>query len=405
MWSESVLRQDSPHLQRRVERLQRAHKARYGTLLTILLGAVIVFLAWANIFQIDEVARGAGEVITDSRVQVIQSVDGGVLQELLVREGDRVESGQILARLDQTRFASSVGEINARLYALRAKVARLRAEVVGSDDLVFPSELTEQAPETVQVEEALFDQRRTGLSEELRTLQVAVDLAVRELKLIRDLHEAGDSSGSELLRAERGLNEAEAGLINRRNRFLEEARLELTQAEDEIAQNEQLLIRRLEEQAASVFTALVPGIVKNVRVTTVGGVLGPGEELMQIVPIEDELLIEARISPADIASVAPGLEVNIRFDPFDYTIYGAAPGVVTYVSADTLKEESEQGTAVYYRVHVTPEYTPVRTTTGQTLEIVPGMTAQVDIRTGHRSLMDVLLKPLRKTLQESFGER
>jgi adhesin transport system membrane fusion protein len=332
-------------------------------------------------------------------------VDGGVLKELLVREGDRVEPGQVLARLDQTRFASTVGEINARLFALKAKVARLRAEVVGSEELTFPEGLQEQAPETTGIENALFEQRRTGLSEELRTLRVAVNLAERELELVQDLHDDGDASGSELLRAERGLNEAEANLVNRQNRFLEEARLELTRAEDEIAQNEQLLIRRLEEQASSVFTALVPGIVKNIRVTTVGGVLAPGEELMQIVPIEDELLIESRVSPADIARVEPGLPANIRFDPFDYTVYGAAPGQVTYVSADTLKEETEQGTAVYYRVHVKPDGPPVQTTTGRMLQIVPGMTAEVNIRTGRRSVMDVLLKPLRKTLDESFGER
>ena len=234
---------------------------------------------------------------------------------------------------------------------------------------------------------------------------MAVDLATRELALVQDLYSNGDSSGSELLRAKRGLNESEAALVNRRNRFLEDARLELTKAEDEIAQNEQLLIRRREEQANSVFTALVPGIVKNIRVTTVGGVLGPGEELMQIVPVDDELLIECRVSPADIARVAPGLVANIRFDPFDYTIYGTAPGKVVYVSADTLKEQSEQGTQVYYRVHVKPDSAPVRTTTGRQLEIVPGMTAQVNIRTGRRSMMDFLLKPLRKTLNESFGER
>ena len=405
MWFDGAASEDSPYDQRRIARLQQAHRGRHRSMLVVLAVAVVVFILWASVFQIDEVARAGGEVITGSRVQIIQSVDGGVLSELLVREGDRVEPGQILARLDQTRFASTVGEIDARLFALKAKVARLRAEVVGSDELTFPEGLTERAPETTRVEQALFEQRRTGLSEELRTLRVAVDLAGRELVLVQDLHDDGDASGAELLRAERGVNEAEAELINRQNRFLEEARLELTRAEDEIAQNEQLLIRRLEEQENSVFTALLLGIVKNIRVTTVGGVLGPGEELMQIVPIEDELLIESRVSPADIARVKPGLEANIRFDPFDYTIYGGAPGTVVYVSADTLKEESEQGTQVYYRVHVKPDSSPVRTTTGRSLEIVPGMTAQVDIRTGRRSLMDVLLKPLRKTLNESFGER
>jgi adhesin transport system membrane fusion protein len=405
MWFEGAINDTSPRHQRRIERLQQAHRAGHGTLLIVLTVAMAAFIIWANVFHIDEVARAGGEVITDSRVQIIQSVDGGVLSELLVREGDRVAPDQVLARLDETRFASTVGEIQARLFALRAKVARLRAEVVGHDQLTFPEGLSEHAPETAQVEKALFEQRRKGLSEELRTLRVAVDLAARELKLVKDLFEDGDASGSELLRAERGVNEAEANLVNRRNRFLEEARLELTKAEDEIAQNEQLLIRRLEEQANSVFTALVPGIVKNIRVTTVGGVLRAGEELMQIVPIEDDLLIESRVSPADIARVEPGLTANIRFDPFDYTVYGAAPGRVIYVSADTLKEESEHGTQVYYRVHVKPDSSPVLTTTGRALEIVPGMTAQVDIRTGRRSLMDFLLKPLRKTLNESFGER
>lgn len=397
--------QSSPRARRRIERLQQAHLGRHGPVLIVLAVAIAGFVVWANIFQIDEVARARGEVITSSRVQVIQSVDGGVLNEMMVREGDRVAPGQVLARLDQTRFASTVGEIKARLFSLKAKVARLRAEVVGREKLTFTDGLEQQAPEIARVERALFEQRRTGLSEELNTLQVAVTLAKRELALVQHLYDAGDASGSELLRAERGLNEAEAGLVNRRNRFLEDARLELTKAEDEIAQNEQLLIRRLEEQTNSVFTALVPGIVKNIRVTTVGGVLGAGEELMQIVPVEDELLIESRVKPADIARIEPGLVANIRFDPFDYTIYGAAPGKVVYVSADTLKEESERGVEVYYRVHVKPDSFPVRTTTGRSLAIVPGMTAQVDIRTGRRSMMDVLLKPLRKTLTESFGER
>jgi membrane fusion protein, adhesin transport system len=405
MWSERAAIDGDTRDRRRIARLQQAHRGRHGIVLTVLAAAFVAFVAWASLFQVDEVARAGGEVITGSRVQVIQSVDGGVLKELLVREGDRVEPGQVMARLDQTRFASSVGEINARLFALRAKVARLRAEVVGQTELMFPDRLQERAPEITQVELALFEQRRTGLTEELRTLRAAVDLASRELALVRELHDNGDASGSELLRAERGLNEADANLVNRQNRFLEEARLELTRAEDEIAQNEQLLIRRLQEQESSVFVALVPGIVKNIRVTTVGGVLRAGEELMQIVPVDDELLIETRVSPADIALIQPGLPASIRFDPFDFTIYGAAPGTVTYVSADTLKEQTERGTAVFYRVHVKPDGPPVRTSTGRLLEIVPGMTAEVNIRTGGRSLMDVLLKPLRKTLNESFGER
>ena len=405
MQAEHLSTTATAHGERWVNRLERAHRGRYRPVLIAALLGICAFTIWAMVFQIDEVARAVGEVVTESRVQVIQSVDGGVLAELLVREGDRVAPDQVLARLDQTRFASSVAEIRVRLNALNAKVARLRAEVVGAPDVEFLDDLETVAPMSTRVERALFDQRRTGLSDELRTLSVAVDLARRELELVKTLHDNGDASGAELLRAERGLNEAEASRVNRRNRFLEAARLELTEAEDEIAQSKQLLIRRREAQSDSVFTAVVPGIVKNIRVTTVGGVLGPGEVLMQIVPVEGDLLIEARVSPADIGRVVPGLPVNLRFDAFDFTIYGAVRGTVTYVSADTMKEATEEGTAVYYQVRVKSDDPEVRTTTGRKLTLVPGMTTVVDIRTGRRSLMDVLLKPLWKTRNEAFSER
>ena len=210
---------------------------------------------------------------------------------------------------------------------------------------------------------------------------------------------------SEVIRVERALNDADARRVNRKNKFLEDARIELTHVEDEIAQNEQVVMQRQQQFDANVFRALVPGIVKNIKITTVGGVLRAGDELMQIIPVDDDLIVEAKILPADIARVGKGLSANIRFDPFDYTIYGSVEGEVVYVSADTLKEETSRGEEIYYRVHVTSKSSPVTTTSGRELSILPGMTAQVDIRTGDRTLMDFLLKPLRKTLSESFGER
>lgn len=343
-------------------------------------------------------------MIASSRVQIIQAVDGGVLASLNVREGDSVESGQILAQLDQTRIGAAVKEIDARLSALKAKAARLRAEVTEAESLVFSEEVL-RFPELVQVEQALFKQRRLGLAEELRTLEVAVRLAREEVSLIENLSASGDVNRSEVIRAERALNDTEAKLINRRNRYLEEARIELTKAEDGIAQNVQILTQRQQQYEDSVFKALVPGIVKNVRVTTVGGVLRAGEELMQIIPVGDELLIEAKVRPADIANVKTGLEATIRFDPFDYTIYGAVVGEVVYVSPDTLKEDTFRGEEIYYRVHISTSTNPVQTTTGRVLDILPGMTAQVDIRTGDRTVLHYLLKPLRKTTSEAFGER
>lgn len=405
MWFDRFTSEDDAAVQARVDRLENFHRGRHGLLLKLTPILLLIFVVWASFFRIDEVAMATGEVIASSRVQVIQAVDGGVMAQLLVKEGDRVKPGQVLARLDQTRVGATVGEVQARLFGLQAKAVRLRAEVTGAAEPAFLKDMPEGYQEIARVEQALFRQRRVGLNEEIRTLKVAVNLARNELELVEQLLSTGDVSASELLRARRGLNEAEAQLVNRKNKFLEDARLDLARAEDEIAQNEQVLTRRQQEQQDSIFTAQVAGIVKNIRVTTVGGVLRAGEEIMQIVPVDDELIVEAKVSPADIARVRKGLEANIRFDPFDYTIFGSVPAKVIYVSADTLKEDTSHGPEIYYRVHVSPATHPATTTTGKELEILPGMTAQVDIRTGDRTLMDYLLKPVRKTISESFGER
>ena len=301
-------------------------------------------------------------------------------------------------------IGAAVKEVDARLSALRAKATRLRAEILGNKTLVFADDLL-RFQEQIKVERALFEQKRTTLSEELNALKIGVDLAREESKLIKELSTSGDVNRTEVIRAARSLNDSEAKLLNRKNTYLEDAGAELAKAEDEIAQNVQILTQRKQQLEDSIFKALVPGIVKNVRVTTIGGVLRAGEELMQIIPVGDELIFEAKVSPADIAQVRKGLNATIRFDPFDYTIYGGVIGEVVYVSADTLKEETGQGEEIYYRVHVSSKTNPVTTTSGKVLDILPGMTAQVDIKTSDRTVLNYLLKPLRKTLAESFGER
>jgi adhesin transport system membrane fusion protein len=404
MFFDSFFANDDSNNNESVKTLENYYKRDYSLVLYVLLIGLVVFVVWAWMFRIDQVAKATGEVIASSRVQIIQAVDGGVLSALNVREGDTVAEGQVLAILDQIRIGAAVNEVDVRLSALLAKATRLRAEVTAADKLVFPADV-QRYPDLMYVERALFKQKKLGLSEELRTLTVAVNLSREEAVLIKALSDTGDANRSEVIRSARALNEAEAKLINRKNNYLEDARSELTRADDEIAQNIQVLAQRKQQLADSVFTALVPGIVKNVRVTTLGGVLRAGEELMQIIPIGDELILEAKISPRDIAQVENGLEATIRFDPFDYTIYGGVIGKVVYVSPDTLKEESNRGEEIYYRVHISTLTNPVTTTSGRQLAIQPGMTAQVDIKTSDRTVLNYLLKPLRKTLAESFGER
>ncbi|MFT5720789.1 MAG: adhesin transport system membrane fusion protein [Motiliproteus sp.] len=395
---------DGAHNSAVIKRLETYHERRLSPLLLVLLLGMGAFVYWASHFMIDEVARASGEVITSSRVQVIQAVDGGVLSSLDVREGDRVEQGQVLATLDDTRFEAMVNEIVARLSALKAKEVRLRAEITQAQALDFPEDLL-QFPDLIEVETALFQLRRDGLRDEIKTLQTAIRLSDEEVGLVEELADSGDVNRSEVIRTERMLNDAEAKLIVRKNSFFEESSSELTRVEDNIAQNEQILTQRKQQLQDSVFVAQVAGVVKNISVTTVGGVLRAGEELMQIIPVDDVLLIEAKISPKDISRVRTGHQATLRFDPYDYTIFGGVIGEVVYVSADTLKEDTRNGEEIYYRAHIKTATSPAVTTTGRELEIQPGMTAQVDIRTGRRTVMEYLLKPLRKTLTESFGER
>jgi adhesin transport system membrane fusion protein len=404
MWSE-LFDDEEMRNRKRAERLERYADHHHSLLILLLLSGLVAAGFWANRFMIDEVARGPGEVIASSRTQVIQSVDGGVLRELPVREGDRVESGQVVARLDETRIGAAVKEIEARLAALQARAVRLRAEVTGRPKLTFSPFLTGNYRELTELEDALFTQRRDGLREELANMSEAIKLADEELKLIRKLENRGDSNRSEVIRAERALNDAQAKHIHRRNTFFEETSAELARVEDEIAQNEQVLTQRRQQLEDSTLITPLSGIVKNIVITTVGGVLRAGDTLMEIVPVDDELLIEARITPADIARIDVGLTATLRLDPFDYTIYGGVPAEVIYVSADTMKEKQSTGEEIYYRIHLRTTGSRVKTTIGRELELTPGMTAQVDVRTGERSLVDVLLKPVRKTLSQSFGER
>ena len=377
---------------------------RPSKVLWVLVAAFFAILVWSYFYRIDQVVRGPGTFIATSRVQVIQAVDGGMITSLKVKEGDRVAQGQVLATLDDGRSLAAVRELDGRLAALYAKAARLKAEIAGADFVKFPAAV-EKFPEIIRVETALFNQRTSGFQEEMRTAAVAVSLAREDAQLVTNLASNGDVSRSDVIRAQKAVNEAEAMMINRRNKYLQEVGTDLTKAGDEIGQNEQVRAQRLQQLENTVLKASVPGIVKNMRLTTAGSVLRAGEELMQIVPVDDDIIVEVKVRPTDIAQLRLGLPANIRVDPYDYTIYGAVAGKVSYVSADTLKEETRAGEQVYYRVHVTTKGAPVVTQTGKEIEILPGMTSQVDIRIGDRTVLEYLLKPLRKTLTESFGER
>lgn len=377
---------------------------RGSIVIWILLLAFIAFLIWSMIFELDQFVRSQGQVVSSSRVQIIQTVDGGVLSEVNVKEGEIVQPGHILARIDQTRFAAQTNEIKFRVLALMAKVARLRAEVTQTVP-DFPRELATHQ-DLIDLELTIYKQRIKRLMDESSSQNRFVELARHEKALLDELEKTGDIAQTEILDAERKIVEAESKLEAIRNDYYETSSQELAKFEDELAQNSEVLRQRTELLRSSVLKAQVYGIVKNLTVTTLGAVTRAGEELMQIVPLNDQLLVETKIPPSDIGDLETGLPATLRFDPFDSSVYGTVDGVVEFISADTIEEDNGRGgSEKFYVARVALPSARMTTSIGKTIDIIPGMTAQVDIKTGKRTVLNYLLKPIVKTLDNSFGEK
>lgn len=369
----------------------------------VVLIFLIVFSAWAKWAVIDQITRAPGAVIASSRTQVIQTQDGGTIESLRVREGDVVEAGQVLIRFERTRFETAYLEARAKAVGLAANVARLQAEALGGDPS-FPPELVNY-PEFRASQLRLLAKRRAAIDDEIRALENMMALVRQELTMTEPLLLTGDVSRTEILRLQRQLAELNSQLTNKRNKYFQDAQAELNKAQEDLASVEQSLAQRKSQLELTELRAPVRGIVKNVRVTTVGGVLRPGDEVMQIVPLEDDLIIQAKVSPADIAFLRIGQDASIKIDAYDYTVYGDLSGKLVYISADTLSEDLRQSEQPYYRVQVQTQGRRFSAMGDKNMDILPGMTATVEIKTGSRTVLQYLLKPVTKTLSESLGER
>ena len=369
----------------------------WGTLVVL-----IVFFSWASVAELDEVTRAQGSVIASARTQLIESQDGGVLETLLVREGDRVEAGQLLARIDRTRAEAAFLETEAAVAALMARKARLEAEVLGIPPN-FPA-LVEKYAAQKQTQLRLMQRRETALREELDALATVRDLIAEELELNTPLLETGDISRTELLRLERQLAEVRAQMSNLDNRWFQDAQQELSETEAELAALQQQLNQRQHVLGQTELYAPMPGIVTDINITTSGGVVAPGEHVMEIVPVEDDLVVEARVSPRDIAFLQPGAEATVKIDAYDYTVYGDLQGRLVFVSADTVQDDLREGETPYFRIRVQTEGRRFSNASERELDIQPGMTAMVEIKTGRRTVLQYLTKPVVKTLSESLGE-
>jgi len=373
------------------------------TLWVITIG-LAALVGWAYVSEIDQVTRATGQVIASSRSQIIQASDGGILNDLRVKEGDKVKKGELLARLDSTKVNAAFLESEARCAGLEAQVARLHAEVLNHKP-VFSPDLKRRYAEFVDNQSILYQRRREALDAELRIYQESLDLVQRELEMNLPLLGTGDVSQTEILKLRRQASELKGQMTNRRNKYFQDTQAELAKAEEDLAGANQILAQRKNQLEQTELFAPVDGVVKNVRITTKGGVVRSGEEVMQIVPLDDDLVVEAKLKPADVAFVKPGLSAQVKIDAYDYTIYGALNGTVTYISADTLEENLKQGELPYYRVQVRTTGRALKNRPDEQMEIQTGMTATVEIKTGVNTVLKFLTKPLVKTFSESLGER
>ncbi|WP_442956348.1 MULTISPECIES: HlyD family type I secretion periplasmic adaptor subunit [unclassified Pantoea] len=370
-------------------------------LITISAALILISLVWAWFGVLDEVSTGTGKVIPSSRDQVLQSLEGGILTELYVHEGDRVKAGQVVARLDATRSQSSVGESAARYRAALAAASRLRAEV-NDDPLTFPNEL-KAYPDLIASETRLYKTKRAQLTDSTKQFNESLALANKELAITQKLAKTGAASSVEVLRLQRDKSDLELKLTDMRSQYYVQAREELAKASAEADSLAEVIKGREDTVTRLTIRAPMNGIVKNIKVSTVGGVIPPNGELMNIVPLNDRLLIEARLSPRDIAFIHPGQRAVVKISAYDYAIYGGMNGVVESISPDTIQDEVKPE-IYYYRVFIRTDNDYVQNKAGKRYSISPGMVSTVDIKTGEKTIMDYLVKPFNKA-KEAMRER
>ena len=383
----------------------KSHDPKVGRTRIIIWGAligIIVLVVWAYFAQIDQVTRATATVIASARTQDIQAVEGGVLTEVLVREGEEVVKGQLIVTLEEERAQAAVANSSSKIAALKAKLSRLEAEIF-EKPLKFPDGIKNYS-EYVENQTQLYNRRRQAIDQDVSSLQKMMVLAQQELSMNEPLLAYGDVSQADVIKLQRQVAEIQAQITNKRNKYFEEAQSEMTKAQEELdTELEQLRDHSQVLEETSLF-APTDGKVNNILITTIGGVVKPGEVIMEILPTSSDLIVEAKVSPVDIAYVKENQVASVKLDAYDYSIFGAMTGKVIYISPDTLMEQTPKGEEPYYRVQIKitgAEFSARR----DEIVIRPGMTASVDIKAQQRSVLSYLTKPLTKTFSEGLGER
>lgn len=369
--------------------------------LYLMMAAVATAILWATLARVDEVTRSDGRIVPDGKEQVIASLESGILAELMVREGQSVEAGQDLVRLDPTRVEAQQNEGQLRRLAIKAAVARLQAEAFGRP-LKFPDEV-QAHPDLINSETDVYESRRRLLNEAVSSLDRSIGLLGRELKMSQDMAAKGLMSEVEVMRLIRQVNDLQQQRSERTSRFRQEASAELSKFQNELAVTDEQMVVRKDALVRTLLKSPVKGMVKNIRVNTVGGVVSAGSPVMEIVPMGPRVLIEARIKPKDVGFIRVGQNAEVKVNGYDYNINGGLKGTVEYISPDALGETEKGAEGGYYRALIRSDKNNL-VSKGKELPVIPGMTAVVEIKTGERSVMSYLLRPMLKS-QEAMRER
>ena len=390
------------------------------TVTRLMLLGLLIFLMWTSLSDMDQTVRSHGQIIAIARNQIIQAADGGVLKQLLVSEGQQVRAGQTLAKLETTRSEASYLEIKAKLSALQAALVRAKAESSGAA-LIYDLDSESNNVFTSGQQQA-YSQKRQGLEDELQVLSAGLQLSEKELQMSQALLKTGDVSQLEFMRAQRQVHETQGRIGSVKQKYLQEAKQDVVRIQEEISAHQFKLNERKSLLDHSTLSSPVDGIVKVLRINTVGGVLRAGDELMHISPTSGGYIFEAKINPSDIGELRLGLPVSLKFDAFDYSVYGMLQGTLSYISSDTLTDSGPNGAVqTYYRVQVqinsnsfeAPSshdsrwfFQASRNVNSLSLkELKPGMTATLDIQTRSRSLLQYLTKPVQKAFSGALHER
>ena len=376
---------------------QMAQRMRGPSLMIWLCAATVwLFIIWAANAWIDEIVRAEGEIISSSRPQIIQNLEGGILSELLVKEGDEVLRGDVLARLHGTMFESSVDDLEDQIATLEVRRLRLEAELAGQTAFDVPADLAQRAPDMVASERALLAARQADFSKRSDGARRVLDQAAKELSLLEDLLDKKVVALIEVTRARKAHADARINY----DEIVTQA--ELGRAQDysetlrELATLRQNLRASMDQLNRTTLLSPMHGVVNTLSVTTIGGVVRPGEEILQIIPLDEELFVEAKVAPEDIAGIRPGQEATIKLSAYDYTIYGTLKARVDVISADTFKDERTRDEDPHYKVTLRVDMGSLTERQAQ-IEIRPGMLGQVELHTGEKTVLQYLLKPLYKS--------